>query len=797
MILNIKLIFRNLFKIKSYSALNILGLSIGLACALVVTGWVKNEYSYDKHLPDTDRTYRLTFETNTFGNRLHFARCWEKWIWQMPGVFPQIEEMVRLSPYRHTAIKVGENKLYSDLVFATDSNFFKVFGIKLFTGNVETVLKEPYSAVISLSLAKKLFGNDNPVDQILLLSGEYDTKMTLFTIKGIMQNSPENSHIHFDILTSFADPQEAPAWAYVYLLLKQKTNPDDILAGLPSFIEEVEKERPQTTFTPYLQKITDIHLFSNKDREAEPNGNITSIYLFIVVGLVLLLVSWVNYYNLNKSRLFVLKKQIQIQRILGSNNKLIIIHSLTESGITVALSLILAVTFLGLSANPVNLFFGFDLYHYVLTGLVSTWPIAVAILFISVFVGSLPVFLHILVREKALTSFKEIPAHARQGFSSYGILMIIQFTLSIVLMVSTITIYQQKELIFSRSMGNMNSNILVFKNQNWEIRNKYSAFRYKALQDPLIKSFTAAMEEPAGETADAIQVESSALDDTHKDNQLYFLVVEDNFLNFFDIPLIAGRNFSPYNPDRKGEDYILNETAVKQLGWTPEKAIGSPFNIKFSVPDIFYGGTVIGVVRDFNFTTLKHEIKPYFLVQKPIFYLTYIVEVDSARKEEAITNLKTIWEEELPDYPFQYEFISDLYKTAYMKELSQSKLTAFFSILAIVIICLGLYSVTSVLVSRRIKEIGIRKVNGAKVSDILVMLTSDFVKWFGISLVIACPVALYAMHKWLQDFAYRTNISWWAFVVTGGIILAVTMLTVCLQSWRAATSNPVEALRYE
>ncbi len=794
---NIKLIHRNLLRTRSYAILNISGLGIGLACAFAVILWVNNELSYDRYLPDAERIYRLTFETTNSGTYLHFARCWEKWIWQMPGKFPQIEQLVRLAPYRHTAIKAGENKFYSDRIFATDTNFFRVFDIDLLEGNAETALNEPFTAVISSTLAKKCFGDNNPVNRIIFLSGEYDTKMVPFTIRGIMKDTPENSHIHFDIITSFERPEESPAWAYVYLLIRQNTSPDDILSQFPSFLGQVVPDDDQTTFIPHLQNITAIHLFSNKDREVETNGNITGIWLFSFIALLLLVISWVNYYNLNKTRMLALSKQVQIQRIMGSGKKIIIFQSLTESFICVISALLLAVLILVLLDKPVRSLLMINLLPVGFRELKSILIPGFVLVIISVIAGSLPLIMHLWGSQKSIAISMVNRQRTIPGLASYGILMTGQFCMSMILMIATITIHEQNSYMLSRSLGDMSSDILVFKKQNWEVRFKYNSFRSRALENPVVRDITATMEEPSGETLDAIAVESPGITDNKEENRLFVLAVEDNFLDFFNIPLIAGRDFSLFNPDRKGEDYILNETALKRLGWTTEEAIGQPFNIMFSTPDIFYGGAVVGVVKDFNFSTVRQEIKPYVLFQKPIFYLCFLVRVDHTRKAEAIGYLKNIWEEELPDYPFEFEFISDLFSTAYSRELTQGKMTGFFSLLAVLIICFGLIAVTSVFVARRSKEIGIRKVNGAKQVEIIAMLNKNFVVWLIIAFVIACPVALYGMNKWLQNFAYRIEPQLWVFVLSGLVILVVTLLTVCLQSWKASAANPVEALRYE
>lgn len=795
--INFKLILRNLVKGKIHTALNIASLSIGFACALIIIIWIKSELSYDKHLPDRERIYRLTFETNNNGTRVHFARCWEWFVSKMPDEFPQIEELVRLSPFRHTALTVGENKFYSDRIFATDSNFFKVFASGLIYGDVEKALSEPSSAVISASLSLKCFGDINPIGQTILMSGEYDDKMSAFTITGVMKDSPKRSHIHFDIMTSFTKPEEPPAWAYVYLLLRKGTNTKEILEGIPAFIKKTVKESSQIEFIPFLQRITDIHLYSDKDREIESNGNITSVYLFVVIAIILLMVSWINYYNLSKARLLTLYKPIQVQIILGANGMSIIVQNIIESVISVVLALILAIFIYDTYNRLVVNWFGFNKIQNGLIDFFKIWPLVVAILIISVIAGTIPIILKMLFTSRRSIGLADIQKVSTSGFSSYGILMIMQFCLAIVLIFSTITILQQKNLILNHSLGKKTADILVFKKLNWVVRNKYDSFRANALHDPNVINMTASMEEPSGETMDVFKVESPEIDINLKDQQLYVLPVEDNFLTFFNIPLIAGRNFSPYNPDRKGEDYILNESAIKKLNWTTDEAIGRQFNLKFDTPGIFYGGKVVGVVRDFNFTSLKQEIKPYVFFQKPIFYLCFMVQVDSMHKQQAILSLRKIWEEEFPDYPFQYEFLSDVYNSTYNKEFTQAKLSVLFSLMNILIICFGLFSVTSVLVVKRTKEIGIRKVNGGNVLAMLVMLHSRFLKWFVISFILACPIAYYSMHKWLRNFVYRIELKWWEFIIAGLIVLCVTILTVTIQCWRSAARNPVESLRYE
>ena len=397
--------------------------------------------------------YRLTFETTSSGNSIHFARCWEPWISKIPASFPQTEELVRLAPLRHTTLKSDESKIYTDRIFATDSNFFKIFSVGLVYGTPESVLNKQYSAVLSFSLSRKLFGKTNPVGKAILLAGEFDEKMIPYTITGVMNDSPENSHIHFDIVTSFVNPNESPEWAYVYILLKKGASTNNILSGMPAFIKENEKSSGQIEFKTNLQNIKDIHLYSEKDREVEPTGTISGIYLLITVAVVLLIISLVNYFNLNKTRLLALKKQLNILRIHGSGDFNIIIQVITESVISTIISLILSVIIMDSLNNGIIPVPGILRSSNLLASLTDTWSVIGIVLIAAIITGSSPFIIYILKnRTSAMTSEKKL-FQGKPGNISYAILITFQLTLSIILISLSIIIYKQKGLVQEKSLG--------------------------------------------------------------------------------------------------------------------------------------------------------------------------------------------------------------------------------------------------------------------------------------------------------------------------------------------------------
>jgi putative ABC transport system permease protein len=377
-------------------------------------------------------------------------------------------------------------------------------------------------------------------------------------------------------------------------------------------------------------------------------------------------------------------------------------------------------------------------------------------------------------------------------------MLIVQFTLSITLIIAALTIKKQNQLALSNRVTKDYKNIIIFKGLNWEIKQLYQKFKEELLRNSMISDVSAVMSEPTFDDKDVFTIKDGDLKPEKKKLALHMLICDDNLVNFFNLKIIAGENFPKYIPKQTFESYILNEEATKYLGFdNPDEAIGKRLSFNFDVDSILFGGKIIGVVKDFHYATLHNEIRPLVMFQQPVWYWTFTVKFNPKNKAQALQLINVSWKKVYPNYPFDYIYLDDLYNQAYSKEITQSKIINLFSIIGLLVACIGLICLTSYTAETRTKELGIRRVNGARVTDLLVMLNKNLAKWVVIAIVIAFPVSWYAMNKWLQNFAYKTELSWWIFVLAGIIVLGIALLAVSWQSFRASTTNPVESLRYE
>ncbi len=796
---------RNIFKNKLTFLINIFGLSISLACSALIILFIRYELSYDKFNAGSDRIYRFTYSIKrNNGYQAHFARCNVPWIKYLPEDFPEIEKMVTLVPYKNITLKINDEKFSLSSAFYADSTLFNVFTVKLLRGEANKVLSEPHTAVISNSLAAKYFKNTDPVGKTIINTGQFEDDKWVsksFTITGVYKDIPANSHFHSDLFLSKTSANSNDnEWKYVYLLFRINTKPADLIKKFPEFLKKHASEEKNTDeIIPDLQSITDIHLKSDKDREIEQNGNMAIIYIVGLIGLVILVISWVNYLNLSIAKVFSHGKSISLYNIYGNTRSLFtqyFIESLLINTVSLIIAILLIATFFpSISSITGN----------VLNSHIFQFAPGIIIWLLLIFAGSLligciPVAVFVMKLKTSASVLNPAINGAQNKPSSFfrKSLIIFQFTLTIILIISAFVINLQSKYILDHQAGAKQDSVLVIKLFNQDILSKYTLLKSEILKSPYVKDATATFEEPFGLTMDAMGFETEGIKEENKDKVLWVYSADDNFFKFNNIPIIAGSDFPVYNENLKKDYYILNETAVKQLGWTPEEAIGKPFKLKFAESDeIFFGGNIVGVVKDFNLNTLHHEIKPFVFFQRNIWFWVMLVKVDPNHRTEAMNFIKQKWEMISPDYPFTYEYNSDVFFAAYKKEIIQSRLTWFFSILAIIISCLGLFAISSIIILKRTKEIGIKKVNGAATIEIIRMLALEFTRGVIIAFIIAAPVAWYVMHKWLQNFVYKTTLSWWIFVLAGVIAMLIAIITVTWQCWYAARRNPVEALRYE
>jgi len=798
---------------RKWHIINIVGLSIAFACTILVFSFVKQQLSYDRFHTKAERIYRITVNSSTGGSSMHDARVAGDWTGRLVQEYPSIEAMVRLVPFKQAIVRIGDQNFYTRQAFATDSTFFHVFDFKLLAGNPEKAFKQPNRAFISKNLALKYFGNTNVLGKELILSHQQATNPRTYTIDGVMDDFPVNSHFHAEILTSFETREDHTTWAYTYLLMKKGADADALRNTIQQKWEkENESNRPVAILE--FQKLADIHFFSHKSREMEKNGNIRSVILLLSGAIMVLFVALINFLNLSRVQFLAGLKSVRVKLINGAPRKRIAKEFVLESLFVAVTSVLFGYLIArGLSGH-------FGKYNF------PADPVADLIVLTVVFIGIIsllsvfPVF-----SSKARPGIKTV--HPRSGL--YTVPMVIQFTLAVITITGAIVLHRQMDFISDEQPGAQNASIIVIPNNQWEAVARYETFKEELLKNPSITRVTAAMEEPGGDIVDGFPFEMEGYDED-KQQGINILTIDPGFFSFFGIKPLAGTVNLGYTPSRKWESdavdlsflensqstnspeyiglkkevgdyqgkYILNESALKMMGITrPEDAVGKHFRLVHQLSYLFPKGIVAGVVPDFHYTDLHNAEKPLVIVPLKMFDYCFLVSIDPHRRKEAVSALNSVWGKINPEYPLDFEYITDSYQKVYAGEYGQTRVLTWFAVISIIISSLGIFALAAFSMQHRVKEIGIRKVNGARVSEVMAMLNKDFVKWVVIAFVIATPVAYYAMQKWLESFAYKTTLSWWIFALAGLLALGIALLTVAFQSWKAATKNPVESLRYE
>jgi ABC-type antimicrobial peptide transport system permease subunit len=777
----LKIAIRNLRKYRGYSFINIFGLAVGLATCILILLWVQDEVSYDRFHTNLDSLYRIACY-DRISSSMKYSVTSPPIAPALEQNFPEILRATRYEQLSNQLIKVGEKKFPENEVSVADPAFLEMFSFPLIQGNSQTALTDPYTALVTESTARKYFGQEDPVGKVLSLGGRFDIQVT-----GVLKDLPPNSHLQFSILMPVKLLEDL-GWnldnwerffIHTYIQIHPESAPID-----PSKIQEVYEKGigEQSDILFELLPVKDIHLRSAGIWGYGADGNIRNVYLFSIIAIFVLLIACVNFMNLSTARSGDRAKEVGMRKVVGAHRKDIIQQFFGESMLLAFIALGLSLIFVSIILPVFNTITAKDMTLDISTN-ASLLMFFVGIALITGLIsGIYPALL--LSGFKPVVAFKEKSISTKNIHSLFRkILVVAQFSLSIALIIGTGIIYSQLDYMQQKELG-FNQDHVVCMNLTPSLKDKYGVMKEELLRLPGVSQVTTASGRPfAGFSSTTWESR-----DGTKHVDLFFTHVDTDFCNTFGMAIANGRFFSKdFSIDK--ESYVLNETAVRQMEL--ENPLGE--QIEFHEQK----GTVIGVIKDYHFLSLHSKIAPLLLTlsEKGQDYMS--IKVVPGNLRSTLDEIGSVWSRFERDYPFQYTFINEEFDRMYRAEIRFRNIFGYFAGLAIVISCLGLFGLASFMAEKRTKEIGVRKVLGASVSGIAILLAKEFTKWVVVANAVAWPLAYWTMKEWLAGFAYRTEMGIGIFLISGGLALVVAWITVGYKSVRAALTNPVDCLRYE
>ncbi|HYF33522.1 MAG TPA: ABC transporter permease [Chitinophagaceae bacterium] len=804
----LKTAWRNLIKNKAFSVINILGLAIGLSCFLLISMYVLDELSFDKFHAKSNRIYRINSDIRFGGSDMRLPVSSDIIGATLKKDYPEVEEFTRIyASGGPKLIKKGNEFINDPAVAHADSTIFKVFTLPAIAGDVNTALNEPNTVVITETAAKKYFNTKDAVGKTIETN---DNTSTVYKVTAVIKDIPENSHFNFDLLFSMDNVDYN--WNshlshnfHTYLLLKPGADYRALEAKFPQYIQKYVL--PQAAQIMEIQSMEDfekagnklqyglmplekIHLYSGRQFELSPGGNIQYVYIFSAVALFILLIACINFMNLATARSANRAREVGIRKVLGTEKRQLIAQFLSESTLTALLALAIAVFIAAMVLPLFN-----DMASKSLTiATIFEWkflPILIVLpLVVGLVAGSYPAFF--------LSAFKPIEVlkgKLKLGSKSGGlrsVLVVLQFSISIALMISTIVVFRQLNYIQTKNLG-FNKDQVLIVNDAYTLRNNADAFKNEVLQIPGVKSGTFSGFLPVSNSyRNDNSYFTTPVPDTKSGFNMQAWRIDHDYFKTLGLEMAKGRSFSrEFGTDSTA--VVINETAAKIMGHADP--IGKKlYGFNDSMQVVSYD--IIGVVKNFHFETLRQDIGPLsFFLRRSTGLASFKVEARNI--PSVLKQVEAKWKAMAPGMPFNHRFLDESFDEMYRVEQRVSNIALTFAILAIIVACLGLFGLASFIAEQRTKEIGIRKVLGLSMEGILKLLSKDFLKLVLIAFIIASPLAWYFMHAWLQDFAYRVNIAWWVFALAGFLALSIAMLTVSFQAVKAALMNPVKSLRTE
>ncbi|QHT67038.1 FtsX-like permease family protein [Rhodocytophaga rosea] len=801
--------YRNLLRHKVFSLLNISGLAIGMSACLLILQYVSVEMSFDDFHTKGDRIYRVRFDESHNGVVGHSSAG------SSPGVgpamkreFPEVEEIVRLCDMDHWnyIFTYKDLVLSQKNVFMADATFFNMFSYKLISGNPQTALTSPRHMVLSESTAKKYFRGENALGKQMMVYTNQGKG--LYTISGVMEDMPANSHLDCKVLLSYStlvtlDKGAQTSWNWnaflTYVLLKPGVEKLNVENKFPGLIQTYKGEALAGTNVSWqlsLQALKDIHLFSNLKFEAKPNGNYTSVYLLAGIAVIILIIAWANYINMTTAKAMERAKEVGIRKVIGSHRNQLMLQFLTESFLLNAAALIIALSLVQVLQPLFGQLTGQKMFTLAYS--YSFWTGLLLLLMVgSVLSGLYPAF--ILSSFRPITVLKGNIARTRQGIYLRKSLVIVQFTLSVLLISGTLAIYRQLQYMQQVDLGLNLDQVLVFKSQNVFPKDTDLVQSTRTLKELLqkhssIQAVTTSSSIPGEAITWATNDFRRAGTAFTQANDFSVMSADHDFARTLDLQLLAGRFFSPTIATNQ-ESVVINEAALQAFGFTsPQQAL----NEVIISDDFQFKHRIIGVVKNFHQQSLQNRHRPLIFTYQEVWFNNYYeVKLNAADLQETIAYIKTQFERVFPGNPFDYFFLDDFFNQQYQADRQFGKVFSLFSSLAIFVACLGLLGLASFATLQRTKEIGVRKVLGASVSNIVILLSREFIGLILVANLIAWPLAYWGISLWLENYAFHITPSVWLLLLPSVLVCAIALFTVSIQTIKAAQTNPVRSLRYE
>jgi putative ABC transport system permease protein len=807
----LKIAFRNLYKHKSYSFINLAGLSIGIACCLIIFLHVATETSYDGYHQNVDQIYRILEYRKVPALELRTASIAPVVATTIKDRFPQAENIARIFPTRDGLVEYNQNRFYEDRMFFADPEIFQIFTMPIISGDATSALQNPENMVISQRIAEKYFGNESPIGKTVKINLPFFSRLTdkpidnVFKITAVIQNPPSNTHFKYDILLPmdilekmrfFESWHTAGANTYI------KLPPNSSASEFEQQIKELANDYVSKDFGAWgqtrhysLQPIQDIHFQSEIGGlpirgKLEASGNMKYMYIYTVIAFLILFIGCMNFINLSNARSVFRLKEVGVRKVIGAKHFQLAKQFLGESFFITTFALLFSIALVKILLPFFNNMAGVDLQ---IAGLIQP-EVLIAILGLIITVGTISGLYYTIVLTflKPDQIFKGGTGSGKQRSFVLKLLVVGQFIISIFLVIGTITVYQQLQFMKSGQLGFQKEQkyVIPFRGDR-PIEKNCQTLKTEFIQHPNIIGATASSTVPGRPLRKGYLKWTD--DKLTKPEQLNFLACDEDFISQYQIEMVSGRPFEKGRND-ENNSFIINEAAVSLLGYeSPEKSLGDRLH------ESWYGRfkNIVGVIKNFHYRGMQTEVEPLYMEVSSSRFSAITLTLNSSKLTNTIDFVESKWQEHYPAVPFEGFFLDDDFDRQYRKEEQIGKLLGFIAVLGLFIASLGLFGLASFIAKHRTKEIGIRKVLGASVPNLIKLLTRDFAIYVAVASIIASPLSYSIMKRWLEDFAFRINISWLVFVIATGVALMIALTTVSFQAIKAARINPVDSLKYE